>query len=77
LIGVNTMLTPEELEIQSLYLHMSENPELSKVLCEYFADGLNQIINELVDNGALEATPEEIIQELIELRDSLRQVSAL
>jgi len=71
------MLNPEELEVQSLYLNLYENPQVAKVLYGFLADSLDTIINELVDGGALEVEPEAIINSLIEYRDGLRQVSAL
>ena len=76
LIGMK-MLSPEELEIQSLYLNMHDNPEISKALYGYVADYINGLVNELIDNGALEAQPEDIINALIQHRDELLQISAL
>lgn len=71
------MLTPKELEIESLYLNMLDNPQVAKILYSFLAENLNDIINDLVDNGAAECTGEQVVNSLIECRDNLRQVSAL
>lgn len=77
LIGHSTMLNPEELEIQSLYLNMLDNPEVGKILYDMMAEGLDTIITEMVNNGALELKAEDIINALIEYRDGFKQISAL
>ena len=71
------MLSPEELEVESLNLNLHDDPEIAKALYGYVAEFLNEAVKQMIDEGALEMEPIDIINALIVLVEDLKQVSAL
>ena len=71
------MLSPEELEIESLYLSMSPDPEVNKMLYSWLANELDVIVNELRAGGCENVSGAEVLTHVENFSLSFRQISDL